>query len=104
MKAKKSKEYNVTGKLWLYPGELANWHFFTIPKKESSELKDVYTGHTKGWGSLPVVVTLGETTWKTSIFPDNKSGTFLLPVKVLVRKKEELMEGDMCTVSFVVMV
>jgi len=101
---KKAKTYKVSGKVWLYPGESANWHFFTIPKKESSEIKGTYKGLTKGWGSLPVEVTIGKTTWKTSIFPDSKSGTFILPIKALVRKKEEVYEGDSCTVSFVVQV
>lgn len=102
MKTKKGRTYEVKGKVWLYPGESANWHFFTIPKKESSELKEAYKGLTKGWGSLPVEVTIGRTTWKTSIFPDSKSGTFILPIKAMVRKKEEVYEGDACTVSFVV--
>jgi hypothetical protein len=102
MKARKGKSYKVAGKVWLYPGELANWHFFTIPKKESSELREAYKGLTKGWGSLPVEVTIGKTTWTTSIFPDSKSGTFILPIKAMVRKKEEVYEGDACTISFVV--
>lgn len=100
MKVKKNKTYTATGNVWLYPGESANWHFFTIPKKESIELKEVYKGLTKGWGSLPVQVTIGKTTWTTSIFPDSKSGTFILPIKALIRKKEEVYEGDACTVSF----
>jgi hypothetical protein len=100
MKTKKAKTYTISGKVWLYPGESANWHFFTIPRKESSELKEVYRGLTKGWGSLPVEVTIGKTTWTTSIFPDSKSGTFILPIKAMVRKKEEVYEGDVCTVSF----
>ncbi len=103
MKTKKTS-YTVKGKVWLYPGESANWHFFTIPKSETFELKERYAGLTKGWGSLPVEVTIGNTTWKTSIFPDKKSGTFLLPIKAAVRKKEEVYEGDMCTVYFVVTV
>jgi Domain of unknown function (DUF1905) len=102
MKTKKGKTYKVSGKVWLYPGESANWHFFTIPKKESSELKDAYKGLTKGWGSLPVEVTIGKTTWKTSIFPDSKSGTFILPIKAMVRKREEVYEGDACTVLLTV--
>jgi len=104
MKTKRGKEYGVQGKVWLYPGESGNWHFFTIPKKESSELNALYKGLTKGWGSLPVEVTIGKTTWKTSIFPDRKSGTYLLPLKAAVRKKEELFEGDICTVTFVIQI
>lgn len=100
MRTKKPSTYIVTGTVWLYPGESANWHFFTIPKKESAELKETFKGLAKGWGSLPVDVTIGKTTWKTSIFPDNKSGTYMLPIKAQVRRREELFDGDSCTVSF----
>ncbi len=102
MKQKEAKTYKVRGKVWLYPGESANWHFFTIPKKESSEIKETYKGLTKGWGSLPVEVFIGKTAWNTSIFPDSKSGTFILPIKAMVRKKEEVYEGDICTIMLTI--
>lgn len=104
MKTKKGSTYKISGKIWLYPGESANWHFFTVPKSESAELKEIYKGLTKGWGSLPVEVKLGKTIWKTSIFPDSKSGTFILPVKAQVRKKEGIYDGDTCVVSIKVQV
>ena len=52
----------------------------------------------RGWGSLPVTVTIGKTSWKTSIFPDAKAGAYLLPLKADVRKKEKILASD--TVSF----
>lgn len=85
-------------KLWIYPGQAA-WHFITVPKKESADLKEKYGKNARGWGSLPVSVTVGKTTWQTSIFPDRKSGTYLLPVKAEVRRKEEIEENDSITVS-----
>ncbi len=94
----KTQTYKVSGKVWLYPGESASWHFFTIPKKESSELKETYKGLRKGWGSLPVEVAIGKVTWQTSIFPDSKSGTYILPLKAKVRKEAGIYEGDTCTV------
>ncbi len=104
MKTKQARSFTFKGKIWLYPGESANWHFCTVPKKQSSELKELYKGLTKGWGSLPVEVTIGKTTWNTSIFPDSKSGTYILPLKAQIRKKEGLYEGDACTISCVVCV
>jgi hypothetical protein len=97
--AEASHTYVLKGKVWLYPGESANWHFFTVPKKESTELTETYKGLRRGWGSLPVVVTIGVTTWETSIFSDSASRTYILPLKALVRKKEGLYEGDTCTVK-----
>jgi len=38
-------------------------------------------------------VTVGSSTWNTSIFPDTKSESFLLPVKKAVRVAEDLDDG-----------
>jgi hypothetical protein len=96
---KSKMRYKVRSKVWLYPGMDA-WHFLTVSEKQSEEIKKSFQGKTRGWGSLPVEVTLGKTKWKTSIFPDKKSGTFLLPLKAEVRRKEGVARGD--TVTFIV--
>ena len=90
----------MKSKLWVYPGESANWHFLTIPKDTTADIKKETTGLRKGFGSVPVRVTIGVTTWETSIFPDSKSGTFLLPVKAKVRKAEDLFEDEAVDFSF----
>ncbi|MFC1733311.1 DUF1905 domain-containing protein, partial [candidate division KSB1 bacterium] len=46
------------------------------------------------FGSVPVEVTVGGTTWETSVFPNSKDGTYILPVKAPVRRKEGIYEGD----------
>lgn len=89
--------YKLQAAVWLYPG-LAAWHFLTLPKKESEEIKLRSGPVRRGWGSVRVKVTIGETTWKTSIFPDKKAGAYLLPLKADVRKKEKIKAGD--TVNF----
>lgn len=76
---------------------MAAWHFVNIPKKESKKIKETFGARVRGWGSLPVEVTLGKTRWKTSIFPDKKSETYLLPLKASVRKKEGIYEGKLIT-------
>ena len=85
--------YRVTSEVWLYPG-MAAWHFITVPKKQTDEIKKSFGHKARGWGSLPVVVSIGKTKWKTSIFPDKKSGTYLLPLKAEIRKKEGIYNGD----------
>lgn len=78
---------------------MAAWHFIGVPKKQSEEIKKRFGTRARGWGSLPVQVTLGKTIWKTSIFPDKRSGTYILPLKADVRKKEGVSYDD--SVSFV---
>lgn len=91
-------KYKITAKVWLYPG-LAAWHFITIPPKESKEITSHFSALKRGWGSLRVNVTIGETSWDTSIFPDQKRGGYLLPLKKEVRKKEKIINGDTLTFS-----
>ncbi len=90
--------FKIKSKVWLYPG-MAGWHFMSVPKKEGENIKKRFGKKQRSWGSLPVVATLGKTTWKTSIFPDKQSGSYLLPLKALVRKKEGVFSGDKVSFS-----
>jgi hypothetical protein len=89
----KKFKVKIKSKVWLYSGVSA-WHFITIPKKESENIKKIFGKSARGWGSIPVKVTLGKTSWRTSIFPDRKSGTYMLPLKSEIRKKEEILAED----------
>lgn len=52
-----------------------------------------------GFGSIRVKVTLGASTWATSIFPESKSGCYVLPVKKAVRASEGVEVGDAVEVT-----
>ncbi|MEK9860644.1 MAG: DUF1905 domain-containing protein [Alphaproteobacteria bacterium] len=41
-----------------------------------------------------MTVRIGASAWKTSIFPDSGSGSFVLPIKKEIRKAEGLAAGD----------
>ena len=86
--------FKFRAKVWIYPGMKGAWHFASVPKKESAEIKKIFGALAGGWGSLPVDVTIRKTSWKTSIFPDKKSASYILPLKSDVRKKEKIYEGD----------
>lgn len=92
------KKFSITATLWIYPGENATWHFLTIPKDISEIIKSTKPAMKRGWGSVQVSVAIGKTKWDTSIFPDKRSGTYILPVKAKVRQAEGLYDGD--SVSF----
>jgi hypothetical protein len=55
-------------------------------------------GKRRGFGSVKVAVTIGDSRWKTSLFPQ-KSGGWFLPVKKPVRLAEGLEYGDEVTVE-----
>ena len=88
-----TKEYSFKSKIWLYPGK-AGWHFLTLPVDVAKDIDYFFSMDKRGWGSLPVQVTIGKSTWSSSIFPDKKSDSYLLPLKAIIRKKENLHESD----------
>lgn len=83
--------------LWLYEGEAA-WYFVTLPPDLSDDIEAQTAGLRRGFGAVRVRVTVGSTSWSTSIFPDSKRGAYVLPVKKEVRIREDLQVGDRLSV------
>ena len=83
--------------LWLW-GEDSSWHFVTLPEAVSDQVEDAVAGPRRGFGAVRVRVTVGTTTWSTSLFPSKQQRAYVLPVKAEVRRRERLDVGD--TASF----
>ncbi|MGW4120009.1 DUF1905 domain-containing protein [Nocardia sp. NPDC004711] len=85
--------YAFTAELWEWEAQ-ASWHFVSLPESVADEIEERF-GHTAaGFGSVKVKVAVGGSRWSTSIFPDGKRGTYVLPVKKAVRVAEGLNAGD----------
>ena len=85
-------EFTFSTKLWIMEAPTP-WYLITVPEHESSYIKRMFGHLHRGWGSIPVKVQIGETTWNTSIFWEKK-GTYVMPVKKEVRIKEDIKNGD----------
>lgn len=85
-------DLSFTAPLWRWPANDA-WHFVTVPAELSDHIRFA-SGPPRGFGSVRVEVSVGTTTWRTSVFPDSARGAFLLPVKRAVRQAEGLDDGD----------
>lgn len=85
--------FEFEARLQLHPGS-EPWHFIHLPTDVSDDIADLTSGTLRGFGSVRVAVTVGGTAWRTSVFPDRRAGTFLLPVKKSVRAAEGLVAGD----------
>lgn len=91
--------YTFIAQLWTWDARKSDsWTFATVPPEHSDDLRE-RAGPRRGFGSIPVNVTLGASTWHTSIFPDKESGCFVLPVKAAVRKAEAIAAGDKTEIS-----
>ena len=88
-----------TGTLWRWQGGSGgSWHFLTIdgPAGEALSGTALMRRMEKtigGFGSLKVIAMIGDSTFRTSLFPSKELG-WLLPVKASIRKAEGIGEGD----------
>ncbi len=91
--------YSFTTPLWIWDARKSDsWTFATVPPEPSDDL-GARSGPRAGFGSVPVEVTIGGSTWRTSVFPDKDSGCFVLPIKAAVRKAESVSAGDEVTIT-----
>lgn len=86
-------EFDATVWYWRGPAP----HFFvTVPSELCDDLKGISGLVTYGWGMIPAVVGIGQTQWKTSLFP--RDGGYIVPIRASVRTDEDIEEGATVTV------
>ncbi len=88
--------FEFSGEIFYWRGP-APYLFVAVPDKQSREIKSVSNLVTYGWGVIPVHARIGKTEWKTSLFP--KNGRYLVPIKVMVQKAENIDVGDKVTIK-----
>jgi len=90
--------YEFEAEVWLHSGSSAAWHFLSVPPAIADEIEEQWGHRAAGFGSICVEVSIGTSTWSTSLFPDSKRETYVLPVKKAVRTAEDLVDGSRAAV------
>ncbi|GAA6525231.1 DUF1905 domain-containing protein [Intrasporangium sp. DVR] len=88
-----------TAPLWRWKAQ-DSWFFVTLPDDAAAVVRE-RPRPPRGFGSVRVRVHLDDPAgagaalvWDTSVFPDSRSGSYVLPVKKQVRVAHDLEEGD----------
>jgi hypothetical protein len=89
-------EFEFSGKILYWRGP-APWFFVRVPTKESELLRTMSADLSYGWGCIPVHVRMGDSRWRTSLFP--KDDHYLVPIKASVREAEGVDAGSKVTIS-----
>jgi hypothetical protein len=87
--------FEFSGPIFFWRGP-SPYYFVAMPEQESRDLKAVSKLVTYGWGVIPVRARLGQTEWKTSLFP--KDGRYLVPIRTDVWRAEQLEEGQLVAI------
>jgi hypothetical protein len=80
-----------SGRVFVWRGP-APHHFVTVPDDVAADIATIAPEVSYGWGVIPATVGLGATTFTTSLFP--RDGGYLVPLKLAVRRTEQVDEGD----------
>jgi hypothetical protein len=81
-----------------FEAEIIEWRgpapflFAVVPDEHIGAIRYAAMTESYGWGVVPVVATVGDTPFATSLFP--RAGSYLLPVKVAVQRSEGVGLGD----------
>lgn len=89
------KPYKVSVVVKLFP-QKGGWHYISVPKRITKDLS-IFADR----GLIPVSVTIGKTTWNSSLLPMG-DGTHFIALSAKVRKAESISIGDKVEASFIV--
>lgn len=87
------KTFSVTGQVKIFPVDNP-WIYVSVPQEYTDQLE-----HLADRGLVAITVTLGKTTWKTSLMPMGDGSQFI-PLSKKVRKAESVELGDEIELSF----
>lgn len=94
-----------------FEGEVFRWdartdaamYLTAVPHELSEDIREIPRMR-RGFGSVRVIASVGDSEWNTSIFPDKSTGTYVLPLKKSVRDAAGLVDGGAVVVRLEVLV
>lgn len=92
-----SKTFTFKNKVWKDPVS-SGWFFVDIDNIVSRKIKELPDKNVSKLGLVKAVATIGNTSWKTTLFP-TKQGNYVISVIKTVRKKEKIEDRDIMEVK-----
>ena len=94
------EKVSATLPLTRWQGDRGTYHLVIIAGEEAeqiamhSRLHRLEYGRQRGFGSVKVIARIGNTEWKSSVFPQAKQSEWILLVSKKVMRAEDLAAGD----------
>ena len=90
--------YEFSAPVWKHSAT-GGWYFVSLPIESSEEIRQNMKWQEEGWGRMNTKAKIRETLWDTAIWYDTKLGTYILPIKAVIRKKEKIEIGNILDVE-----
>ena len=85
--------YSFQALVELFPTD-KGWYYAAVPTQITADL-----GHLSDHGLIAVTISLGSSSWPTSLIPKG-DGTYFIPLPAKIRKKEKLELASLVGISF----
>ena len=90
-------KFSFKAEIWEWRGP-APFYFLSVPEEQADEIREAARVVSYGWGMIPIKAEIGGIAFTTSMFA--KNGTYVVPVKNVVRVPLKLQVGDSVEVRF----
>lgn len=90
-------DFTFSAEMWEWRGP-APFYFLSVPADQAEDIREAAQVVSYGWGMIPIKAEIGGIAFKTSMFA--KNGTYVVPVKNVVRLPLKLEVGDSVEVTF----
>ncbi|MEM6586413.1 MAG: DUF1905 domain-containing protein [Pseudomonadota bacterium] len=100
-----SETVTATLPLQRWQGDRGTYHLVTFSGDEAEALtthallQKLEFGRARGFGSIKLTARIGETEWRTSVFPQRNSSEWVLLVSKKVMRAENIGVGDSIEVT-----
>ncbi|MFN2098761.1 DUF1905 domain-containing protein [Altererythrobacter sp. MF3-039] len=100
-----TESLTYTARLARWQGDRGTYHLVSITGNVAEQiamherLHRLEYGSQRGFGSVKVMARIGDTEWKSSVFPQNKKTEWILLVSKKVMRSEDLAEADQIEVE-----
>ncbi|MDQ5912207.1 MAG: putative endonuclease [Patescibacteria group bacterium] len=87
-------KYTINAKVWKWEEDMA-WYFINLDTALSEKIRE-----SRGKGMVKIQAQIGKSSWNTSLLYHTEARTYLIAIKKLIRRKEQLIEGSEVKVNF----
>jgi len=92
-----AKVFTFKNKVWKDPAS-SGCYFIDLDNALSQKIKEYPDKKANKFGLVRATATVGNTTWKTTLFP-TKRGNYVMSIVKRVRQKEKIEDKDMLQVK-----
>lgn len=90
--------YEFKAAVWQY-NPPRGWYFVSLPQAMAAEIRQLYRPHHKAWGRLPIQAKVASTMWRTALWFDSQSTTYVLPIKTVIRNSLRIETNSQLVIS-----